>query len=247
MTGMEFVKDALKPFCDYQLFEGQAAVTTHCLYPSNEAVTVYVTGGPEGARVSDEGGAIDVLSEHNRPVPNANRYLRRFCSAGLHVVEGKLSTTPVPTAQLTAAIMLVANASASAAHWGIEHLKGQQRRNIREELHSALKMRFPKERVQQDRYLVGNSNRRYRFDNVVSLKDDRLLVMDGVLRDPNSINSHTVAHIDLRETHDENIIQRIVYDEEEKWDAAELNLLQMAATLVPLAQLGESLSRISAS
>ena len=245
MSDMSFVKSALEPFCRYSLFEGQAAVTTHCLYPSNSAVTVYVSGGPSGAVVSDEGGAASVLAEHGRVVPDIDRYLKRFCHRGLKTSGGKIFTPPVSAEQLTAAVMLVANASSEAAKWGVENLRVSRQRNLRKELYDALSRHFPKEQIDRQHRITGKSNRQYRFDNVVKLSDGRILVVDAVVPDPNSINAHAVAHLDLSRRGEERILQRMVYDEEADWQSSDLNLLQMAAKLVPLSGFDASLDRLT--
>ena len=247
MNPTQFVKEALAPFNECHLVEGQIAVTTHCLYPSNEAVTVYVSGGKNGALVSDEGAAIDVLSVHKRLIPDSERYLRRFCTApGLRVLAGKICSPEVSFDQLSAAVVLVANASAAAAHWGIEHIKVHKERDLRGDLFGELRKRFSKDQIQQDAKLTGKSSRRYRFDSVVTLDRGRLLAIDAVLPDANSINSHAIAHLDLRQKEDKNIIQRLVYDDEQEWNAADLNLLQMAAAVAPFSKLDVDLKRVMA-
>ena len=245
MTELGFVREALTPFLACVDVGERIAVPTQCLYPSNASVTVYLTGGPQGARVSDEGGAIDELSAHGRSPGNPDRYLRRFCNrAALMSERGKIYSPVVPLSGLAAAITLVANTSAAAAHWGIEHLKFPRRRDLRKELYEVLRLRFPEDRIEGGRRLTGKSTRQYRFDQVVRLNGERLLVIDSVLPDANSINSHTVAHLDIRQNDDPNVLQRLVYDDEEHWNAADLNLLQMAATLVPFSNVGSSLDRL---
>jgi hypothetical protein len=179
-------------------------------------------------------------------VPNPDRFLRRFCTKGIGAIDGKLVSPAVPAPQLTSAVMLVANASAAAAHWGVEHLKVKRHRDLRAALYGSLAKHFAAERIERQGHLFGKSNKRYRFDNVVTLNASHKLVVDAVQPDPNSINSRTVAHLDVRQLEDPNIIQRIVYDQEEDWDSADLNLLQMAATLIPLSHLEHGLTRLRA-
>lgn len=238
MNGLEFVREALSPFPRLEQSAERIAVPTHCLYPSNAGVTVFVSGGPNGAIVSDDGGAIDELSTHNRMVPDPDRFLRRFCRpAGLKSERGKIYSPAVVSDQLISAVILVANASAMAAHYGFENIKLRHRRDLRQELRNILERNFAKDRIETERELAGKSTRAYRFDRVVRINQNHLLVIDAVLPDPNSINSHAIAHIDLRQLEDENIVQRMVYDDQEEWRSADLNLLQMAAPLVPISGL----------
>lgn len=226
--------------------EDGAAVSTHCLYPSNQAVTVFVSGGPTGMRVHDGGGAIDTLATHGVELEDPKHFLLRFCRRhGLKVDRGKIYTPTLPPEGLCAGIVMVANASADAARWGVDHMKPAVRsRDLRKELHELLALTFSEERVKSDGRLTGKSNRQYHFDHVVAIDRDSRLVVDAVLRDASSINSRAIAHMDLGQTEDPNLIQRIVYDDEEEWDTADLNLLQMAATLVPYSGFAQALSRL---
>ncbi len=242
MNGLEFVREALSPLPGLEQLAERVAVATHCLYPSNAGVAVFVSGGPNAAIVSDEGGAIDELSTHNRMVPEPDKFLRRFCRPlGLKVENGKIYSPTVPAEKLHSAVVLVANASAAAAHYGFEHIKLHHRRDLRKELRSILERSFEKAKIEAERELAGNSSRPYRFDHVIRINANRLLVIDAVLAEPNSINAHAIAHIDLGQLEDENIVQRMVYDDQEEWRSADLNLLQMASTLVPLSGLEAAL------
>ena len=237
MNTAEYVHEAMAPFATYEERHGAVAVTTSCLYPSNAMVTVFVRGGPNGAVVSDDGRTIDELTALNREIPNADKFLYRFCrQTGLKAQEGKIVSPKITGNQLVATIAFVANASASAAAWGVEKLKLRRRRNLREELEKLLNQSFASAKIQRRRYIEGKSTRQYCFHNVIRL-DGRVLVIDPVTRDPNSINSHAIAHLDVSRLRNDTIIQRLVFDDEEKWNAADLNLLQMAATLVPFSGL----------
>jgi hypothetical protein len=146
---------------------------------------------------------------------------------------------------ILAAVVMVANASAAAAHGGIEHMRPATRpHDLRKELRDLLTRQFSKERVQLDGRLTGKSSRQYHFDHVVTLNGNRRLVGDAVLPDASSINSRAIANMDVGRLDDPSIIQRIVYDDEQEWDSADLNLLQMAATLVPYSKFERSLSRL---
>jgi hypothetical protein len=99
--------------------DGGAAVWTHCQYPSNQAVTVFVYGGPNGLRVNDGGGAVDTLSMHGVELDHPDRFLTRFCrTKGLRADQGTIHTPTLPLEGLSSAVILVANASSAAAYWG---------------------------------------------------------------------------------------------------------------------------------
>lgn len=233
---MDFVIEALAPYSIGSERDGTVAVPTQCLYPSLAAVTVYVQGGPNGAIVSDAGRAIDELTACNREIPDADRFLRRFCEkTGLKAEQGKIVSPKVSATQLAAAVAFVANASASAVAYGLDHLKSKPRRDVRAELLSVLRQTFPPKRITRQRF-VGTSNRPYTFDYVIHGSGDRYFLVDPVKPDPNSINSRAIAHLDLKGAGELNLTQRLVYDEEDAWQAADLNLLRMAAPLIPLSR-----------
>ena len=241
MNTANYVELALAPFTKFAERNGAVAVTTSCLYPSNAMVTVYVRGGPNGAVVSDDGRAIDELTALNRDITNVDKFLSRFCNrSGLKAENGKITSARVSAQQLPASIVLVANASAAAVVWGVDKLKLRRRRNLREELERLLKLSFPSEIIEKKRHIEGKSTRHYRFDTVIRL-NERLLLIDPVMPDANSINSHAIAHLDVRQREDDTIIQRLIFDDEEDWSAADLNLLQMTATLVPLSRVNQAM------
>lgn len=244
MNTSEFVAEALAPFSSFEERRGTVAVPTSCLYPSNAAVTVYVRGGSKfGAIVSDEGRAVDELTACNREILDADRFLSRFCRrGGLRAKNGKITSPRVGVEQLAASIAFVANASAEAATWGLQSLKLRSRRNLRKDLETILGRTFPSEHITRDRRIEGKSTRSYRFGTVIRLEQERLLLVDPVTPDPNSINAHAIAHLDVNQREDDNILQRLVYDDEDGWRASDLNLLQMAATLVPFSRFEELLS-----
>lgn len=75
---------------------------------------------------------------------------------------------------------------------------------------------------------------------------DRKLIVDPVSNDASSINARVVANLDVKANEDPNIIQRIVYDDEDDWSPADLNLLQVGAIAVPFSRSGEVIERLAA-
>ncbi|MEQ8246376.1 MAG: hypothetical protein RID42_01715 [Alphaproteobacteria bacterium] len=247
MSEMGVVKHLLDAYLAIAEAGSRIAVPTHCLYPSNSSVTVYVTGGALEIRVSDEGGAIDEISAHGLKVEDADRLLHPFCKrAGLRHDKGAIYSPSVPIERLPSMVVLVANASSAAAKAGLDKFKIRLRRDLKEELRRVLQLRFSEERIHSHSVLTGQSTRQYHFDNVVDIGSKKRLVMDAVLPDAASINAKAVAHLDLKQVDDSTIIQRIVYDDQDKWASADLNLLQTVATIVPFSAIDRQLDRIGA-
>lgn len=57
------------------------------------------------------------------------------------------------------------------------------------------------------------------------------MIVDGIFPDAPAINTRAIAHLDLAQTDSPEIVQRIVYDERERWAASDINLLRIAAEL----------------
>ena len=238
MSIAEYVDEALKPFSTYWESDGAVAVTTPCLYPSNAMVTVFVRGGANGAIVSDDGRAIDELTVLNREISGVDRFLSRVCwRSGMNAKNGKIFSPRIEWRQLPAAIAFVAQASATAVTVGLQRFKTRRSRDLHKELRSFLFQSFPEDRIQKDSRVTGHSERSYSFENIVTVNLHSLIV-DPVVNDPNSINARAIAHLDVSRKRDDSIIQHLVYDDTAEWKAADLNLLQTAATIVPFSDLG---------
>ena len=242
MTCPPYIREALAQFTVCVDTGASVAVPTQCLYPSNGTVTVFITGGPNGCVVSDEGRAIAEITAQGFDVSNVEAFLRPFCTPrGLRINGARIYTQPIPAEGLPTAISLVATTSSLAAFWAVRTFRPRVRRDLRRELRDVLSARFSRERVKEEIHLTGVSGRSYRYEFLIDIGGKRNLVLDGIFPDATAINSRAVAHFDLAQTRNPLFVQRMVYDEEEDWSASDLNLLRMAAELVPLTQFGLNL------
>jgi hypothetical protein len=197
MTCPPYIRDALEQFAICEDNGESISVPTQCLYPSNGTVTVFVTGGPNGCVVSDEGRAIQEIIAHGFEVPqNVEAYLRQFTqSQGLRITGSKIHTPPIPADALAAAISLVANASSLAAFWAIKTFRSRVRRDLREELRTLFGARFSRDRIKEEVHLPGESGRLYKFEFRVEL-GSRSLIVDGVFPDATAINTRAIVQGD---------------------------------------------------
>jgi hypothetical protein len=231
MTAIKRVDDGLR-------------VTTHCMYPSNGLVQVTVRGGVSIVVASDEGGALGEALAAGIPVKDYNRQLAHLVrNQGVHVKDGVIFAPPMPIEAAPLAVLLVANASQEVARWLYEHAKIPRTRDFKELLATFLKKTFD-DRVTAAT-IVGNSQKPHKFSNVVFFPDGRQLIVDPVSHEPSSINARVVANLDIAATKNPLIDQRIIYDDEDDWTAADLNLLQVGATVVPFSQSAEVITRIA--
>lgn len=245
MTCPDYIREALAQFANCFDTGRNIAVPTQCLYPSNGAVTVFLSGGPQGCVISDEGQSIFEIGRHGLEVRNPDSFLRQFCTPrGLSHERGKIFTPPIPAEGVASAISLVATTSCMAAHWGVHNLRTRLRRDLRKELRDVLGLRFAEDRIKEDYRLSGFSGRQYRFEFVVEVGEEKRLVVDGVSPEPTTINTRAIAHLDLARAQDPKFVQRIVYDDAEAWAASDINVLRMAAELVPMARFGNVLDAL---
>jgi hypothetical protein len=108
-----------------------------------------------------------------------------------------------------------------------------------------LKLTFD-DRVSHNAIIVGHSNKPHKFAKVL-LPNGRRLIVDPAAHDASSINARVVSNLDVRAIRDPLLEQRIVYDDKEDWTPADLNLLQVGATVVPFSRSSEVIRRIAAS
>jgi hypothetical protein len=111
-------------------------------------------------------------------------------------------------------------------------------------LASFLKATFD-DRVIHDEKIIGASNKPHKFANVIILGGEKRLIIDPVSKDPTSINARVVANLDVRTARNPNLMQRIVYDDTEKWLASDLNLIQIGAPVVPFSRSEDVIKRIA--
>jgi hypothetical protein len=219
-------------------------VTTHCMYPSNGLVQVKVSGGIRTVVASDEGGAISEATAAG--IPMHDRALNHLVKdQGLFIREGVVFSPKMPIEAAPLAILLVANASQEVARWLFEHTTIKRTRDFRAMLAEFLLKKFDN-RVSHNETIVGHSNKPHRFANVINIGDRRRLIIDPVSNEASSINARVIANLDIKAVDDPLIIQRLVYDDEDDWSAADLNLLQVGAPVVPFSRVAEVLERIAA-
>lgn len=227
--------------------EGNAAVVpTHCLYPTNHIVQVHVEGGEGTFVVHDNGGAVDQLramgGHDARPLPAIRSVARRD---GLKVSDlQRIYVSNVGLDGLESAIALVANASRDAAELLISRFRPSPRRPLGEELEAILNLRFPA-LWRKEEVFIGESNKQYHLDYSVVLPNNRKLVLETVKPDASSINAAVVANLDVRNANP-TLIQRIVYDDAEKWPVESLRLLRVGAQPVALSGFNDALQRLAA-
>jgi hypothetical protein len=77
------------------------------------------------------------------------------------------------------------------------------------------------------------------------LKNDIRLVVDPVINEASSINARVIANLDVRQANYKGLVQRIVYDETDRWKAEDLRLLNVGATATPFGVAREVIARLA--
>lgn len=218
-------------------------VTTHCMYPSHAYVRVFVRGGTDTFVVSDEGAALQEIEAAGAEVTNFDRLLRPFITKqGLQVAKGAISSPYCKEDELAVAVTMVANASRDAADWLFSHTKVKRHRNFKAMLRTMLEEKF--NHLGQDT-LVGKSNKAHKFEHLISLPDGKRIVVDPVFHDPASINARVIANLDVKMAGYPNLEQQMIYDDGEEWEAQDLNLLQVGASVViPFSKAKDAFDRL---
>jgi len=242
----ELIGRRLNEMASIKCVDDGLRVTTHCMYPSNGLVQVSVRGGTSTIVASDDGGAVGEALAAGIPMKDFSRQLAHLVKdQGLFFKSGTIFTPQMPIEAAPLAILLVANASQEIARWLYDHVKIKRTRDFKGLLAAFLKKTFD-DRV-APAVIVGHSRKPHTFANVISFPNGKRLIVDAAVSEPSSINARLVANFDVKETHDQLIDQRIVYDDEDDdWTPADLNLLQVGATVIPFSRSAEVIERIAA-
>lgn len=248
MNTLLVIQNALTKWSGPEVRDQVVMVPTHCLYPSNSVVRVAVTGGQDRFVVDDAGGA---FAELYASVPAASDLSKQIANVakpfGLRMSsKGVIYSPPVSTEDLLATVVLVANASKEAADKFIDKVR-PPRRNFRAAIEAVLEKRFH-DKWKPNRKMAGASTKLHTFDYLVKLEQNRQLVLDFVLPEPSSINAALVAHMDLSNSNEDVIEQRIVYDDTQPWKSSDLALLKTSsrARVIPLSAIDRNLSKLAA-
>ncbi len=217
-------------------------VPTPILYPSNGNVVVHVSGGSRTCVVSDRGDALRNARAHAVEIPNIDHWLTlSLRGSSLRGVSGQITSSEMKLEDVFSGIALVARAASDAVRYAIEHYKRSDE-TIYDRTYRELTARFGAPNVSRQTTAIGASNRNYHFDFAAPI-GARLLLIDTVLPNANSVNAKAIAHIDVGNLKEKSPFHSIVYDADADWDASDINLLQSAAQLLPVGRLSKELGR----
>ena len=213
-----------------------ARVTTHCLYPSFEPVTVFVVRMGELYRVHDGGGAERAAWTHGRDEHLIGRMLARHAARyQLKVVDGVLLADAQSLEWLLSAVLAVANASAGAACAIVDRARAAGESVLRDQVYEVLSRTFDTSLVAREFPFIGRSGKEHRFEFAVRESREHLLLIDTVVPHHVSVSAKYVAFADTRLEGGNGISRFAVYDR--PLDAGDAALLHQVADLVPIRSL----------
>jgi hypothetical protein len=245
-TTLSALKTAFAQISSLEVVGEAVRITTHCLYPSNGLVRVFVRLHGTRATVSDDRGALNEAQSAGINVTDfKDRSLSHIVKPyGLELRQGQVFASHVPVNDVAGVALLVANASKSVADWIYGHFRVKRNRDFKALLGDLLQRNF--HTILHHNVEIPGINKTHHFVNVLSFSGGRRLLIDPVGNEPASYNSRIIANLDVKARNDPSIEQRIIYDDEEKWSAENLNLLNMGATIVPFSKSPEVFRRLVA-
>ncbi|WP_375194676.1 hypothetical protein [Sphingobium sp.] len=244
---LENVTQALTNWPAPRLVGNRVVVPTQCVTSGGDVIHVTVEGGQNSFKVHDDGAAIRIFENSGGEMVTAPKMLAIFLKEqGLRVDGFGVISAPLASLnELAPTIVLVANAARDAAEHLLHRWKPAFKRKFKDTVRDLLEEEFPK-RWEHDRTVIGHSNKPQKFDFSIDLGHERKLFFDAVVPDSNSISIAVVRHLDVAQAKNENVIQRIVYDDRAVWKASDINLLKMGAPTLPFSQARQVFERIAA-
>lgn len=214
-------------------------VPTLLSYEGGRGVQAYIEGGAESFIVSDGGSAALNFVSLGGAAATAEKQIKSAAkSFGLGASrEGWIHSGTIAAPHLPTYVSIVAECSL----WVDDVLRKIARRtgasrDFKEEVNTELR-REQAGPVVRRKLFVGASNKQHAFDFAIEMPGERTLVLDAVVPDANSINSAVVSHLDLRQISNPKIVQRIIYDDREKWSVSDLSLLSVGAPAIAFSRL----------
>ncbi|WP_267358617.1 MULTISPECIES: hypothetical protein [unclassified Methylobacterium] len=230
---------------------GEARVTTHCLYPSFEPVVVSISRFGDGFHVHDDGGSCRESWLNGRDDPAISRLvLKEAEKLQVKFKKGVIFGNARTVDWLPSVVLAVANASAGAAAALLEQNIQSTETDLKSEIYRSLSVTLPNFNVKKYFPIRGKSGKEYDFDFGVFGNNSTILLVNAVIPHPNSIASKYLAFSDASETVDHEATAMVldrryhrfaVYDRPLAPDDA--SLMRQVSDLVPISALSQGAHR----
>jgi hypothetical protein len=212
--------------------EDGVRVPTHCLYPGGDSVAVKVALAESGLRVSDDGLAwATLLAAGLDPSPSQIRSAYAVASeTGLAFEHGAFVADEVAEDQLSAAILVVANASQRWVVGVLGDVGRRADRDLKRRVRESVRRIFSTAKIDGDKEIVGESTKKYVIAEVIQSAKGTLLI-DPVTNHQNAIASAFLKFTDIGRAKPEWPRVAVV-ENLPSWKAEDVNVLSEASTSV---------------
>lgn len=224
------ITKALAPYVVSRPVDGGTLVTTQCLYPGGDGVSIVVSASSCGFRVSDDGSgwrALLAAGVEVSPSTHGRRARLVADTMGVEFRTGAFVVDEVTGPQLGAAIVIVANTS---QRWVTDVLSERQRRterDLRRLVTDQLEKLFGRNRLRTHARLSGGTTKTYEFANVITLPN-RHLIVEPVANHAGAIAASFLKLIDVHKAHPE-YPREVVIEDQEGWKSEDLAVLSEAS------------------
>jgi hypothetical protein len=233
MSVVDIVSSHLKKWPSIQMVNDTVVIPTHSLYPSGSIVNIYIDMGKNHAQISDGGGAFEELLKIGDVEGPMLKSIKLFSKRhGLSVDNrGWLMSPEISLDHLASFVAIVSSASVSAANYLIDKFNPYPTANaFKADVEYKLAAHFNEQLHKEFKYT--GVEKKHTFDFMIQLNGSQQLLLDLVVPNANSINSAVVSHLDVAKLENKNIQQRIVYNADDDWKAADISVLKLGAATV---------------
>lgn len=230
----EDIRTVLADFDECEDTPDGASFGTHCLYPSFEAVRIYVAKVGDGYKVHDGSRAYLTSLAHGRDDGVITRSLEAECSRFRLKLAGDAIVADVPSREwLRSAILAVANASSRAAHTAVSKFAAAAEADLVDQISDTLIQTVGKRGFKRDVEIVGRSGGRRHFDFSILRPDGEDILINSVAPHHGSVSHKYVSFADTEGSLDDKLA---VFERPLSID--DVALLQQVARIVPIRSLG---------
>lgn len=210
-------------------------VETTTLLPSGALASVLVRPSGRGSfYVADDAvGHKDLLALGHLEITGGDKRRGNDIASrlGLFFDGTGFSVREVTADQLTAAIVFVAEAAREWASAAADNAAKRAEAVFTKRVEDRIRAVLPKAKIAREAELTGASTKKYRFDLVLELSQDRKVIFEAVAPNPNSLSSAHLKLFDLMEAHPswprEAVTERL-----QDWSPADMTLLSRVVTHV---------------
>lgn len=209
---------------------------THCLYPSFEPVSVFISRWGEGYRVTDGGRAVQCAFAHGKDEASLQRAIKEAAEKYMLTArEGAFEVSVENREWLLSAILTVANASALAANIAVQYVQEASENVLKSQIHSALNKTVKPQAIAPGYSYSGASGKKWPIDYAVM--DRSLILIKAISPHHVSVNSNYAAYSDIAAR--DGGLRYSVFDR--KLSDDDRALMRQVAELVPVEALSKGL------